>query len=92
MKGGGEGADFEDHMVFRGGAEGGSVVSNRIFEGTSGHQLPMGGGVGVGVIRILQSLREDQVNFTMTKPKSSDPSPLNDKQWLVPQKKDRLKF
>ena len=46
--GGGEGADFEDHMVFRGGAEGGSVVSNRIFEGTSGHQLPMGGGGGCG--------------------------------------------
>ena len=32
-------------MVFRGGgAEGGSVVSNKILKGTSGHLLPMEGG------------------------------------------------
>ena len=68
-------------MVFRGGgAEGGSVVSNKILKGTSGHLLPMEGGGVFGVLRILQSLWEDQVNFIMTKPKSSDPSPLNDKQ------------
>ena len=33
-------------MVFRGGAEGGSVVSNNILKGTSGHLLPMEGGGG----------------------------------------------
>ena len=31
-------------MVFRGGVEGGSVVSNKILKGTSGHLLPMEGG------------------------------------------------
>ena len=83
--GGGEGAEnFEDHMVFRGGAEGGSVVSNNILKGTSGHLLPMEGGGAFGVLRILQSLWEDQVNFIMTKPKSSDPSPLNKTKILRP--------
>ena len=47
MGGGGKGAEnFKDHMVFRGGAEGGSVVSNNILKGTSGHLLPMEGGGG----------------------------------------------
>ena len=78
MGGGGKGQRILRIIWFLGGAEGGSVVSNRIFEGTSGHQLPMGGGGGGG--RGHKNTTELQVNFTMTKPKSSDPSPLNDKQ------------
>ena len=98
MKGGGKGQILRI-IWFLGGAEGGSVVSNNILKGTSGHLLPMGGGGVFGVLSILQSLWEDQVNFIMTNPptplpltksKSSDHSPLNDNQWLVPQKKDWL--
>ena len=38
--GGGRGREF----CFEGGAEEGSVVSNKILKGTSGHLLPMEGG------------------------------------------------
>ena len=80
MGGGGKGPRILRIIWFLGGVEGGSVVSNKILKGTSGHLLPMEGGGVFGVLRILQSLWEDQINFIMTKPKSSDPSPLNDKQ------------
>ena len=66
-------------MVFRGGRRGDQSSPTEFLRGLQVINCQWGG-VGVGVIRILQSLREDQVNFTMTKPKSSDPSPLNDKQ------------
>ena len=90
MGGGGKGAEnFEDHMVFRGGAEGGISRLQQHFKGDFRSFTANGGGGVFGVLRILQSLWEDQVNFIMTnpptplpltKPKSSDPSPLNDKQ------------
>ena len=68
-------------MVFRGGRRGDQSSPTEFLRELQVINCQWGGGgVGVGVIRILQSLREDQVNFTMTKPKSSDPSPLNDKQ------------
>ena len=83
--GGGEGAEnFEDHMVFRGGGGGISRLQQN-FKGDFRSFTANGGGGGVfGVLRILQSLWEDQINFIMTKPKSSDPSPLNKTKILRP--------
>ena len=47
MGGGGEkGQRILRIIWFLGGAEGGSVVSNNILKGTSGHLLPMEGGGG----------------------------------------------
>ena len=90
MGGGGKGAEnFKDHMVFRGGGGGISRLQQH-FKGDFRSFTANGGGRGLfGVLRILQSLWEDQVNFIMTnpptplpltKPKYSDPSPLNDNQ------------
>ena len=81
---GGKGQRILRIIWFLGGVEGGSVVSNKILKGTSGHLLPMEGGGVFGVLRILQSLWEDQINFIMTKPKCSDPSPLNKTKILRP--------
>ena len=46
--------ELKDQLLSMGGG-GESVVSNKILKGTSGHLLPMEGGV-FGVLRILQSL------------------------------------
>ena len=46
MGGGGKGAENFRIIWFLGGVEGGSVVSNKILKGTSGHLLPMEGGGG----------------------------------------------
>ena len=60
--------ELKDQLLSMGGGRGG--------EGAENFEDHMEGGV-FGVLRILQSLWEDQINFIMTKPKSSDPSPLN---------------
>ena len=44
MGGGGKGQRILRIIWFLGGVEGGSVVSNKILKGTSGHLLPMEGG------------------------------------------------
>ena len=70
-------------MVFRGGGGGISRLQQN-FKGDFRSFTANGGGGVFGVLRILQSLWEDQINFIMTKPKSSDPSPLNKTKILRP--------
>ena len=56
-------------MVFRGGVEGGSVVSNKILKGTSGHLLPMEGGGGVRGLKNTTELMGGSDKFYYDKTK-----------------------
>ena len=88
--GGGKGQRILRIVWFLGGGGGGISRLQQHFKGDFRSFTANGGGRGVfGVLRILQSLWEDQVNFIMTNPptplpltksKSSDHSPLNDNQ------------
>ena len=82
--GGGKGQRILRIIWFLGGGGGGISRLQQYFKGDFRSFTANGGGGVFGVLRILQSLWEDQVNFIMTKPKSSDPSPLNKTKILRP--------
>ena len=83
--GGGKGRRILRIIWFLGEGGGGGISRlQQNFKGDFRSFTANGGGGKVGVLKILQSLWEDQVNFIMTKPKSSDPSPLNKTKILRP--------